>query len=417
MALISSSEASDLSISKNKSTFYQALIKGIVTNNNRTSNNCSKNNLLNRAILSTLNNRNVNDFSLKLIDSLIEGGADPFNDGDSSNGNTLLFTLNHGNKYIDSFLQLSSRSKFYDCDYDCDYYGYGCDCNNDYYYDYCIKIQNSNLAEDNVVKLMDLLIIKYGGEIPAQVKLSILISALKTGRSKIIKRIFRLYMQSQEPGPAQTDLINIKKDNGYAIEGNILNFALLTENDELLANCLKYYTETDQHTLSYAVKTNNPKIILKIIMIGARPNNDAHYWDFSSTTFYKLYKIYKNTRSKDIDFRIFNQIVELLMCSGAKISDAMYRDLRINQDRKINKKILDCYYLLNGDCPFTRLEYVRNLKDKLKTRMQQMVDVSYCRERNCEIENTIICMPICCTNLIYEYQINEPKFNIIDWSQ
>ena len=375
----------------------KALVKGAVINNR-----WSKKNTLNRAIRSTLNN-NLNGFSLKIINRLIDHGAVMHNNG--SEHDTLAVALNCANAYISSFPSGDKRV----------------------------------LAEDNVMELLNLLIQRGVDKIDLQSRCHIVSSAIKTGRLNIVNLFTQIdpSIKHSYPyglAPLELDPCNIRTDakiidqatkNNFfpdnffqdGLDNGTLDCAVSTKNIDIINIALKYGAKPSQNTLTNAIQTNDPKIIQDIVILGGKPCNASTQWDHWST-FYNLYSHYGRMKTKFIDFQKVDQIIELLMCSGATVSRGTYRHL-INDSSALGAKILDCYYLFNEFlCPPDRVGNVIELKHRLQSRMKQLVkfitDVN--KNRSDEIENTIMCMPVCCASMINEYLMVESKFEVIDWS-
>ena len=134
-----------------------------------------------------------------------------------------------------------------------------------------------------------------------------------------------------------------------------------------------------------------------------------------------------NLNQMDID-----QIMETLVCSNADLQSHVHYGamidhykLELSKFRTFDKiaMIIDYNNLrtkkyLESDENSYEYNRVIDLKHRLGIKMDQLVETS-CggKERKMEIDSVLCRIPICCTDIIFGYQIIEPKFDIIDWSK
>ena len=168
--------------------------------------------------------------------------------------------------------------------------------------------------------------------------------------------------------------------------------------------------------LNYAIKSNNVEIIYEIIMKGAKPNNTRSgylYWDVCYNTFV----IFWNNFSHD-DINKFNRTIYLLLCSGATIHDDLFKS---KPSSYYKKKITSCYDLLQRKKIQTDEEsHDRNeLKKELIKTMKELMEGPVSKHNI--IEQIDIGMqryiPIPCIDIIYEYQHSTSLVQFIDWSE
>ena len=221
-------------------------------------------------------------------------------------------------------------------------------------------------------------------------------------------------------------------------EHNTLSCAVKTNNlDILKIICDEYKALPNvsmfKNTLYYAVGTNNPEIIHKIILRGGKPNNiysknDNHYSGIKTT-----FAEFVDTLYRYNDDKMFDRALKLLMCSGIKIYDYVFNDYVFNNVEKqpnsyYKEKITRCYHLLSRkdmQCneeqqDIIEIQKFEELRSELIKTMNELMEENPVQKRNI-VENIDIgmqyCVPIPCVHIIYEYQRDEQLVQYIDWSE
>ncbi len=108
---------------------------------------------------------------------------------------------------------------------------------------------------------------------------------------------------------------------------NTLTKCVMINNNSLVNllcnyNALPNVSDTFSNTLTQAVLTFNPMIVKCIIKNGGKPSNPVHnyyyHYELGKTTFVCFIKEYLIAPVK-IDYNIINEIINLMMCSGALV--------------------------------------------------------------------------------------------------
>jgi len=191
-------------------------------------------------------------------------------------------------------------------------------------------------------------------------------------------------------------------------------------------------SETENNSLTNAVLTGDPEIVKEIMMIGGLPNNSLYkihcfgcwimpiYKVNTNNTFEFLYREYiKNDNS--INIHIIEQLIDLIMCSGAILTFKTFmhivnKEIKNNIDTKIIKYCTHEYRsAISGfEQLITRcLSENKDLQIELKSTADALIKKSKQTDRRHEIENIIISIPICCIDIIFEYQ-HDSRLQIIN---
>ncbi len=210
-------------------------------------------------------------------------------------------------------------------------------------------------------------------------------------------------------------------------------------------------TQTDQNTLTLAVKTENYEIVKLLCKCDIKPNNSKS----NENTLYcslridnpdmifdiikkggKLYDYYNIYYLKDLYYDRFfvsdrsklhklNPIISLLMCSGSKfsLSPTLYDHL----DNEYFNSIIKNYKQLSNQLnPLneTKSKTIKNYKDKnteeLKTKLKStMIELTEENSKDNKnkinlIANSLISTPLCLINIIHDYEY-ESLVKFIDW--
>ncbi len=173
------------------------------------------------------------------------------------------------------------------------------------------------------------------------------------------------------------------------------------------------------NTLITAIKTNNSKIIKEIILLGGRYDgllDELFFWKdeilinkidlllsqnvhFSSRFFSKI----NNDERFNQESNEFNEQLSLF-------------NLKLLSYLKISKKRV----LLENKTLKIIAQKIKNTTPELRKTLQRVTN-DLIREyenrhlKNCDLENILICMPSCCTNIIHSYQYIPPPFKIFIW--
>jgi len=180
----------------------------------------------------------------------------------------------------------------------------------------------------------------------------------------------------------------------------------------IFPNLIKY-----GNALSGAVTSKNPEIIYEIIMRGEKPDNTYHSYSWQYSTFDAFYD---NMYDCD-DIKIFNHIINLLMCSGAIIHDYVVDKFKSESNSYNKKKIECCYNLLQlkkiqtdeelQDKNELKKELIKTMKELMEGRVPKINIVE-------QIDiGTQICIPVPCIEMIYDYQRPVSLVQFIDWSK
>ncbi len=226
----------------------------------------------------------------------------------------------------------------------------------------------------------------------------------------------------------------------YASE-NTLTIAVDTGDIEIIKMALQFGAKTNNttseyNTMTHAVMKGNVDIIKEIIVYGGSScpcsrvslfHNNIDLADVNTfTTFYQIY--IKNINNYDTD--MINSILNLIICSGATISEKINNEiLEKKQGNLIDYKII-CFYVMllkyNISIPDhlsennTMIKEIKKniliLKNELKNTMDELIDLSLKRfitKRN--LNEMLLCMPICCINIVYDYHFKEIPLKITNW--
>jgi hypothetical protein len=320
-----------------------------------------KKNTVNCAIRTLLNN-STKRFNLKFIKDLIDAGAQ-INNQKTSNIMSIIM------EYTTPYIESSKR-----------------------------RGEEEN-ALNNIIELIEFIISRINNN---KLPDDILSNAIKTGNEKIVK----LIMDQKPKIYTNTMTLAVKTKNV-----NIIN--IMSDNDVAPDNSCN-----DKNTLTTAVLTNQPEIVYEVLIAGALPNNKVQvnniYYSYSgSVTTFESY--YYNVSYKN-DSKTIDQMINLLMCSGAEVPYSLYnRSSNRIVKKKIDRKIIDCYDLQNHTNDSKRF---KKLKFYLIDTMNYLSgSQTYKTLMIKEIEEIVPCIPTVCINIIYDYQQNKSKVKFIDWTK
>lgn len=361
------------------------MLNKVLSGNNGTSiinNTCSMKNTLNKSIRSVLGDKNLDGFSLKIIKILLKNGAMVTNS--KCENDTLHCTLICSKLSINSFTDIDKKLK----------------------------------AEKNAIEVIELMI-KNGAEPidnPIYDSSNTLSTLINIGNQCIIKSVIQSGLR-------------LKPDNSN-FSCNTFECALIKslelKNLELLRIALKFGALPNQSAMSTIIEKCDPMLIQELLIVGGKQVIDFINQMYHSKSYHPFPDLlFSSIITPYIDSKTADQMIEVLMCSGITMQKflVLFEKYHYTKCDKVSK-LKDCYYLLNhiylefdnDDNDFKR---IRDLKQRLINRMDQLVNLATLGHvnRKSMIENTITCIPICCTDIIYEYQIISPKFDIIDWSK
>lgn len=336
---------------------------------------CSKKNTLNKFISSILNNKNLCGFSTKTIEILFKQDVQPVNK--NSVHNTLHCAIIWSKHYIDSF-----------------------------------KRDKRLLAEQNAIKVLDLVIKNGATPITCESKdtininINTLSTIIGTGNPKIIRTVVESKIG-----------VDLAPDNGNY--DNTFEHALFLSQKykqyELFLIAIKYGAlpkKDISHTLANLHDQMMIQRIIKdcIVIIGKQFIERFQY----------SYSLHDNL-CKNTEINVFNDIVEMLMCSGMRLPIHM-KDIKLHHTAFSSDYVepfIAFQKLSNGPGNHDDFKKVTDLKHRLGEKTNQLVDIATHggNNRKILIEKIIMCMPICLTDIIFGYQIIEPKFDVIDWSK
>lgn len=188
------------------------------------------------------------------------------------------------------------------------------------------------------------------------------------------------------------------------------------------------------NTLTKAVLTSNTEIIEDVIIAGGEPTNEScsgncqkeiFYYNNSSNyyhcckhqTFYAFYKkylcnLYKSESDAIYHNNLYN-VMKLLICTRAQLIVPFGIPDKINYINRtrtfIESKLMDCFYVENTseyggiymDPNFGSIEF----RHELNLMMNKLIDKSFNKKGIVEeIMEDIKRMPVCCIDIIFEYQ-------------
>ncbi len=260
--------------------------------------------------------------------------------------------------------------------------------------------------------------------------------AIKTSDLIIIKRILET-----NPVPNNKTLTFQK----YDCEPVTLTHAVNTKNIDIINVALQrgataciIYNQNSHilNTLTAAVKTLDYDIIRRIIINGGKVNHlyeDSNYC-VNIQLFYVFIEEYVNIKifrmNNNHNKDTINKIINIIMCSGAKINEKIFRYITIkceifsnleytNAETILNNfvksKLESCYKLLNNIDKSNPIQI--KLIHELKETMKDIIDpLENRKEIINEIEPTIENIPICLIDIIYQY-LHQSLINMIDWDK
>ena len=408
--------------SLSKQSIYYAICKGdcdmlkkaLIKNYQCTDNN--KPYSLNNAIIIMLNN-DLTSFNPEIINTLIDFGSKIDNDDMS---NTLTFAICYGVQYYNRyrFTKFTTNRPG--------------------------DIYIGDQAEENVLRLIRLLINQGGRSNSIKGYLNTFTVAIRSKNEEIIKLI------------AQTNPIpynNNNNNNCYdhlMVDHNTLTYAVMTENLDIVKIACQYGAKPDtsstcKNTFVKALKIGAcPKIVEEILMVGGFAPSSYLNVGSHKTMLDPMSerRIYCNDKINLLEPYIhmgennvceINEILDLIMCSGSRLTLREVKTAGFYKiDDEIDLKIIDCYKLLNGtyhhlldvsttnesipgDSPSqVELERINKLKLHLKNKMNQLFEKATNKiNKNYAIEKASS-IPPCCTDIIFEYQ-RDDGMTYIKW--
>jgi len=230
------------------------------------------------------------------------------------------------------------------------------------------------------------------------------------------------------------------KPSNSSSEYNTLNLAIKTNNlkivniaCELGAIPNNFYGPNN--TLALALISGDPEIVEKVIIMGAVLNfipcqrNCICYEHDFLPKFCKKYLCYESKFK--FNECTLNRIINLLLCvekivpgymeavmTPYKFTRPFQYEKMMDYDklcRKIRTK--DTKITENNDSDTIECERIKKLAQNLKGTIDNLIEKSYNKKyRLVEIDTTIKLMPLCCINIIYEYQCTEPLIKQINWT-
>ena len=104
------------------------------------------------------------------------------------------------------------------------------------------------------------------------------------------------------------------------------------------------------------------------------------------------------------------------MCAGLKMKHFRFIAIKKLYDERIYCKLEECYDFL---CQHKNSKYnLENLKKRLIITMNNLINLSLKKKNKIKImEDTMKCVPSCCIDIVYNYQIEESFVKYIDWSK
>ena len=393
---------SDAVLKMNCNNLIFALSKGAEINKSNT-----KKNTINFAIRVLLSHP-VKLFNTKFLETLLDHGAKFCNSSDS-NANTLESII---------------RYKMY-------YYIEKAKLNND-----------GDMAKKNILELLNLIL--SSGAKPGNCKL--LLEDIMNHRHGIELEIVILlckYKIFSHASQTNNNVLNyaIKINNLVLLRilcryedispnvtqnvDNTLSCAVKTNNIEIVKIICENQGRPNilgpnMNTLDIAILTKNPEIISEIIIRGGKPCNDI----FGNSWYDHTFGIFYYTMREYGDVKIFDRVINLLMCSGIMINDQLFLKIAGEEvDSYYKRKISSCYYLLYS-IPCTmlsdeELQDKNDLRKELTLSMKELMEGSIPKRIIVEQVDigTQICIPVPCIEMIYEYQHTASLVQYIDWSK
>ena len=313
----------------------------------------------------------------------------------------------------------------------------------------CQNETHNRITQKKLFNLVQLLIINGAKLLKSQLQSNILFNTFNFQNEQLLK----LIIQVLHPQPIKNhyhyhSCSYCHNEHNYDIDrfcyegiGNeFITRAIKTNNLEKVKTACQFAlqydiqpdtSETSKNALTNAVLTGDPEIVKEIIMIGGLPNNidtnPLYQWRDvrrdSTDTFEILYREYIENDNYYVDMYTIEQIIDLLFCTGAslpyctfldilhkeenncielKLINYFTREYKIMRPHK-NKKILSALSENNK----------QEIETKLKSTAEDLIKKSKQTIRRREIEDIIISIPICCIDIIFEYQ-HESRLRIIN---
>jgi len=128
-----------------------------------------------------------------------------------------------------------------------------------------------------------------------------------------------------------------------------------------------------------------------------------------------LHNLFCSKKNKNVNFDNVKQIIELLICSGATITNNLASSVFIS-NKRISKEIINYNIALHSGHYPAGYDYTC-VRNRIINRSNKLVNMSkdFERKKIEKIEYLLLRLPICCTDIIYQYQNTE--IVAIDWSK
>ena len=314
----------------------------------------------------------------------------------------------------------------------------------------CQNKTHNHITQKNLFELVKLLIINGAKLLKSQLQSNILFNTFNFQNEQLLK----LIIQVLHPQPIKNhyhyhSCSYCHNEHNYDIDrfcyegiGNeFISRAIKTNNLKKVKTACQFAlqydiqpdtSETLNNALTNAVLTGNPEIVKEIIMIGGSPNNDdinprfQYWWNDgrdSTNTFESLYREYIKNDNYYVDMHTIEQIIDLLFCTGASLSyDTFINILHKKVNNNIDLKLINYFareyeimgpHKIKKNISASTENNKQEIETKLKSTAEELIKKSKQTVRRCKIEDIIISIPICCIDIIFEYQ-HESRLRIID---
>ncbi len=254
--------------------------------------------------------------------------------------------------------------------------------------------------------------------------------AIKSGNLKLIKTIIEEFRKDKK---------TLEPNNNFDNESVTLSDAVNTRNRSIVKlaidhgaiPCTSY--EPIKNTLKCAIQSGDPEILRDIVINGGggKGKGGTHWcWTIYSNSENNTFNIFYNKFFKESNEQIdsmnitnINLMINLLMCSGAKIPHNMvYKIVNKLYLTSTDIKLINCFDLLTLNEYNYGNYYIGNknkLKDELinelKNTMLHLIENPK-KDRIKLLFNTMRIIPCCLIYIIYEYYFSDPLIEFIDWN-
>jgi len=307
----------------------------------------------------------------------------------------------------------------------------------------CQNETHNRITQKKLFNLVQLLIINGAKLLKSQLQSNILFNTFNFQNEQLLK----LIIQVLHPQPIKNhyhyhSCSYCHNEHNYDIDrfcyegiGNeFITRAIKTNNLEKVKTACQFAlqydiqpdtSETSKNALTNAVLTGDPEIVKEIIMIGGSPNNTNSWHDKNgiiNNTFELLYRKYIINNNYKNNIHTIEYLIDLIICSGALLSSPTIMGILLKEEKNNIDLKITYYYMresflcnLSKGLTLTEINYYQESETKLKSTLNELIKKSKQTIRRNEIEYVILSIPMCCIDIIFEYQ-HESRLRMIDLS-